>query len=855
MRRYPVTVLRLLLAVAAAAGLSLGAGGAEAAVDSSGRTTATPLEAANQLFGIPWGPFGKQLEVDTEHTLEGYDGKKLAGGGGSVGITYKGVGVTAKWSFGVKAQNVKAQVDLSAPPGLTAASPSEIAFAAPRNGSWSFGLQGVLHPYAWVKVAGVKIWKNEDVYAPFAIGIKDFRVVARAELNSSVPDRPTLVRATVTPQLKLGGAGIFPGVIPITFATTVEPGKITMRSTSLNLPLADFGFADAHFNAVMTVVLEPSSLVREIDNDVIQARTEYMRISVKLKGKLTAEIRYVPNAKESFDFEILSFKGQVPTFDALNDLLRLTKEPTPRSWGEGQQLGRAPAPVDSGVNYAAHATQIEAGIPAHMPYGGVLSIDCESLNRLKTPGCTGPSWAGDEDSAIWSGHYLAAESFRYAAGDQTALTKVEAALAGIERLFWVTGDTAVGDGKRVLVASPTGILARTAAPVILKGDKVLTDYGTPLGKRKCYYQRPEGGWTANRNRYSTLRDVPAAARESAKPVGRIWQGWGCGQDHPVTKDQYIGVFYGLATAHNLVPVPALQARIKKLVDEALDYLVVKNKWNVRLPPDERIEMTFLGDFPKQLALLRIGKTVDLPKWRQRYDDVAPAAAHAWIPIWFSAADPMFQYFKFNLSHAAVTSELLLETDPTIRAGFAYADSIMWRAVRHHRNAYFSLLRILMQTPDKRAALAESKPSGSNPDLTVAEEIRSVLTDWIARVRVTGTSEGMPTGAVADPAAQVALWASHVREFVGLDGSVLRLADYALPIKARIGRDKDFVWQRDPFHTSYRGNTAGCQRQPPTSADVERCGGRPNRIQPGVDYLIAYWLARYLNVLPAPPGSG
>jgi hypothetical protein len=175
---------------------------------------------------------------------------------------------------------------------------------------------------------------------------------------------------------------------------------------------------------------------------------------------------------------------------------------------------------------------------------------------------------------------------------------------------------------------------------------------------------------------------------------------------------------------------------------------------------------------------------------------------------------------------------------------------MWRSVRHHRNAYFSLLRLLMQLPANRQVLAASKPSGSNPDLTVAEEIRSVLTDWLARNRATGTSLGMPTGAVADPAAQIALYPNNIGDFVGVDGSVRKLSRYALPIKARNGRDKDFVWQRDPFDTSFRGGTSGCQRQPPTQSEVERCGGRPNRIHPGVDYLLAYWLARYLKVLPA-----
>ena len=86
------------------------------------RVALTQLEATNQLMAIPWVNVSRQAERDAERSLEGLEGKKLAGGSGSVGITYKGVGVKAKWAFGVTAHAVKAKVDLSAPPGFVAAS-------------------------------------------------------------------------------------------------------------------------------------------------------------------------------------------------------------------------------------------------------------------------------------------------------------------------------------------------------------------------------------------------------------------------------------------------------------------------------------------------------------------------------------------------------------------------------------------------------------------------------------------------------------------------------------------------------------------------------------------------------------
>ncbi len=833
-----VAVRWVLFPLVATAALSAGASSAPARVENDVRATATPLEAANRLMSLPWKNIGKQLDIDAEHAFEEYNDKKLVDANGSVGITYKGAGVTAKWGFKVRLREVKAQVDLSTPPGIISTSTREIAFAAPKEGGWSFGYQAILHPSAYAKVAGVKIWGLDPV-VPFAIGIKNFRIEARAELNDSEPDRPRLVKATVTPQLKLGGAGMFPGVIPITFATTVEEGKLTLRSSSIDIPLSDFGFSEAHFNAVLTVVLEPPP-VAPGEDEAIDTPVEYMRMTARLKGKLTAKIRYVPKAKESFDFEILSFKGNVGSFPELNEFLQLTKQATPRSWGENQRKGWVPPPPAS-VDYAKPAAAIEAGIDAHLPYGAVLSIDCETTRAVPLRSCNKPSWAGDEDSAIWTGHYLAAEAFRFGSGDTAALPRVQKALAGIERLFWVTGDAAYGEGERVVSSSPTGILARTAAPATQT-----TPYnGEPLDKRDCYYERPEGGWVVGRARYARLAQVPGESRDVAKPVGEIWRGWGCGRDMPVSKDQYIGVLYGLAVAHQLVP--AVQPRVQVLIRQTLDYLLANN-WNVRLPPKNRYETTFIGDFSKQMAFLRIGATVLGGSYADTYARFAPANDYAWLPIWFTTIDPVLQYYKFNLSSATLASALLLETEPGRRAGFTYAHSVLWRAVRHHRNAYFALLRVLDQPPAQRAGMTATKTPWLDPTMTVAQEIRSVLADWVQRYQAVKSSTGMPTGAVGDPSVQAGLRADEVADFVGFDASVRKLAVFALPVAGRTGRDKDFVWQRNPFDTSYRGSRADCKSLPPTAPEVKRCGSRPNRVHPGVDYLLVYWLARYLKIV-------
>jgi hypothetical protein len=817
------------------------------------RAALTAVEATNRLLAQPWAAYGKQLELDAEHGLEGLEGKKLAGGDGSVGITYKGVGVTAKWAFGVKAHNVRANFDFTSPPGIVAASPTLLAFDAPRTGGWTFGYQAIYETYAWAKVAGTKIWQKSYLW-PMAISIQDFKIPARAVLNSSEPDRPRLVTATMTPTMKLGGSGLFPAVIPVTFRTTVEQGKLTMVADAFSMPIAEFGFANARIEAGMRIVLRPLS-ANTGDEDIIDFGKNRMKMTVTLTGTLKTNIPYVPSSKESFGIDLFAFEANVPTTPELNDLLHLTKQPTPRSWGESQTRGWVPAPP-ANVDYATTAAALELGIDDHLPYGAILSIDCKTVRSFvptERKRCDEYTWAGDEDSAIWTGHYLAAEAFRYAAGDVAALPRIEKALAGIERLFWVTGDLAVSGGERSTVTYPRGLLARTAMPLPVKGKPIVQYSGTPLHQRKCYYQRPEGGWKVGTRTFARLALVPKEQRSAAEPVGTVWGGYGCNDDHAVTKDQYTGVFYGLTIANRLVPNAGIQSRTRTLIRDALDYLW-STGWNIRVPPHDRIEESFLGDFSKQMAFLRIGASVVGAPYTDRYAELSPANEHTWIPIWFKATEPVVQYYGFNLSNAALAAALLLEDDPARRAGFVHAHSILWRPVRHHRNAYFALLRVLAQPPAQRATFAQTKTPWLDPTMTVEKEIRSILHDWIQRYDAVKSSSGMPISAVGDPSVQAGMSPSELGQYVAFDGTTRRLSVFALPLRGRSGRDKDFIWQRDPFDTAFRGSDANCQTIPPTAAEVARCGSRPNRVHPGVDYLLAYWLARYVGVLPKPPGS-
>jgi hypothetical protein len=515
-----------------------------------------------------------------------------------------------------------------------------------------------------------------------------------------------------------------------------------------------------------------------------------------------------------------------------------------------------------------------------------LPLDPPIVSRLSLAALKAapPTFGQDEDSAIWTGHYLTAESFRYAAmPSQEALDRVKFVLDGLKRLFEVTGD-AVGPPVRVggtgglniggAAFSPVtvgpGILARTAR----RSDhpsNYTTDPGFPKEKtgpletRPCHYIHPEGGWRVQGqpNPYPTYGSVPENIRKEMpaliRPEGPIWYGWGCGTNHPVSKDQMVGVFMGLGMAYvNVKDDQYVQETTKKLIEDALDYLL-RNDWNVVLPPDNRIvpNSSFIGDFPKQLAFLRIGKTVNSSKYGGLYDRYAAAAELTWITVWFSSFEPLTQYYKFNLSHAAFAPLLFLETDPAIRAKAMTGYRVLWGPVRHHKNVYFDLLHILVQSPAERAAMANSPAptTPAYPTITLADEIRSLLADWLVRLndpQIKGPN-GLPRNDIADWEYQSRLWPRDVTLYAPIDGSRPRwVAQYALPISKRVGRGMDFMWQREPFQAAMSESIRKLGAPPPDITEVLNSGaGGLMRLRegPAVDYLLAYYLAVYLGVIP------
>jgi hypothetical protein len=150
--------------------------------------------------------------------------------------------------------------------------------------------------------------------------------------------------------------------------------------------------------------------------------------------------------------------------------------------------------VGSALAAEADAIAISKNIRArHMPFGTILDPIFATPDSDEIVGYTHCG-----DSAIWTGHYLAAEAFRYnVTRSPEALDNVRAALVGIESLLDVTGTNLL---SRCLIP-----MASTYAQAIIKEE---TSHGV--------YQNTQFGWYwiggTSRDQYSGVFFGPCGVR-------------------------------------------------------------------------------------------------------------------------------------------------------------------------------------------------------------------------------------------------------------------------------------------------------------------------------------------------------
>jgi hypothetical protein len=299
-------------------------------------------------------------------------------------------------------------------------------------------------------------------------------------------------------------------------------------------------------------------------------------------------------------------------------------------------LAAATPEEDLAVNLTATVTE------RHLPFGTILDPIYDSNNAI-----VGYTRCGD--SALWTAHFLAAESFRYSVTrSDAALQNVRAALNGMRALVDVTGRDLLA---RCLVpeASPftSGILSEEAQ----HGSHSATFNGVP------YF------WIGNTSR-----------------------------------DQYSGAFFGLAVAFDMVDDPDVRTSVRDLAERLLGKLLADN-WVVVMP-DGSWSTVFWGRTDQQLSFLQVGRHIAPERFNTAFQIYrfwyASSVAN---PIAIEALDPHNSYFKFNLAGINLFNLIRLEENSYYKWWYRRAYSIWRDATGGHGNAYFNLIDRALGEPN------------------------------------------------------------------------------------------------------------------------------------------------------------
>jgi hypothetical protein len=377
---------------------------------------------------------------------------------------------------------------------------------------------------------------------------------------------------------------------------------------------------------------------------------------------------------------------------------------------------------------------------------------------------------GESDSAINTAYFLAAQAFRYRARGQEseAFDNLAITLAGVSNLIDVNRGS--------------GLLARSAAPS-----------SSPLGQHII----GRGEWTRTQLH------------------GQEWVGW---QSHNgISRDQYTGIFYGLAIVHELVADPHVKGECARLITAMLDYLIRRDwiliedrpNWTQAsagkaFPAPVRVQAIY-----QQLTWLTIGERVAPGRFTAELQRLDPLAPITWIGPW-SGVSHVESYYRFNLQMLNAYNYFLLETDPQRWMEMARGYRITQRWIGHHQNPHFDMIQ---------TALDPSLGATLHPG------VREGLRGFLRRNH----------RAVAPP---------------GLDFSQIQWQPFTFPSLLSLGQAKPQQVPTAPLPVPLRYYTGyfQWQKQPTRTADRPTDPQKLRRAaleeKPGTDLVMPYWMGRW-----------
>jgi len=278
----------------------------------------------------------------------------------------------------------------------------------------------------------------------------------------------------------------------------------------------------------------------------------------------------------------------------------------------------------------------------HMPYGSILDPVFASSDPASPDYSTIVGYTHAGDSAVWTGHYLAAEAFRY------QVTRSPEALANAWRSLWAI--------RELLDITKTDVLARCFvaadspyAAAIQQQESGHGIYYNKLGDRSYF-------WIGNTSR-----------------------------------DQYSGVMFGLSVAYDMIDDPETRAFIRTDVTRILNNLL-SHGWNVVMP-DGSISTTFLQRSDQQLSFLQVGRRINPQAFDWTYKVYRVLYSLGVIsPILFDDADDHNHYFKFNVNYINIYNLIRLEENSSpFKQLYMNAYGLLRSTTAGHGNAHFNMI--------------------------------------------------------------------------------------------------------------------------------------------------------------------
>jgi uncharacterized protein (TIGR03437 family) len=299
--------------------------------------------------------------------------------------------------------------------------------------------------------------------------------------------------------------------------------------------------------------------------------------------------------------------------------------------------------VQSVLAAEGDALAILANIQArHLPYGAILDPIFTLTDSDQIAGYTRCG-----DSALWTGHYLAAEAFRYKVTQAPdALANVTAAISSLKGLADVTG---------------TNLLARCMVPA-----------GSAYAASISSQEAANGIYTNN------------------SPPGWIWVG-------NTSRDEYSGALFGLAVAYDMVTDTGIRSSISDLATRLVDFLN-GNNWSVVMP-NGTTSTSFLIRPDQIETFLAIGRHVNSSHFsslsyeaqREAFSVAVPA------PILVDTADDD-SYFKFNLDYINLYNLIRLESS-SAKSIYQLAYSQLRGYTSADENAFFNIIDLALNGPN------------------------------------------------------------------------------------------------------------------------------------------------------------